>query len=124
VNVGKFDAGFGFQLTDPQASLALSLRGPAGDVTLTFDPSANAVGLSTGGSASLKGTGLDLSDGHAFVVRLHYDGVRLQVTLTDVVTGTAWRHAFRVNLAKVVGATAVVDFSNPANVTSWWFRSL
>src|SRR5262249_22744838 len=107
-----------------QASLALSLRGPAGDVTLTFDPSANAVGLSTGGSASLKGTGLDLSDGHAFVVRLHYDGVRLQVTLTDVVTGTAWRHAFRINRAKVVVATAVVVFANPANVTSWWFRSL
>jgi hypothetical protein len=124
VNAGKFDAGFGFQLAHPPTSLALSLRGPAGDVTLTFDPSANAVGLSTGGPVSLKGTGLDLTDGHAFAARLHYDGVRLQVTVTDTVMGATWRHAFRVNLAKVVGATAMVDFSNPADVTGWWFQSI
>jgi fibronectin type 3 domain-containing protein len=125
VPTGKFAAGFGFRMTDPQSVLALSLRGATGDATLTFDPSANAVGLSAGGSGPVraKGKGLNLADGDAFAVALHYRGAKLRVQLTDTATGQTFRHAFRVKLPRVVGPSALAEFSGAADVLGWWIQA-
>jgi hypothetical protein len=121
-----FAAGFGFRMTDPQGTLALSFRGAAGAATLTFDPPANAVRLSAGRSVAVraKGKGLNLTDGNAFVVALRYRGAKLQVQLTNTATGQTWRHAFRVKLPRVVGPSALADFSGAAEVANWWVRDI
>jgi hypothetical protein len=129
VSVGKFDAGLGFQLSTPQGSLALSFRGAAGAATLTFDAPADAIRLTAGGAApvSWKAAGLDLAAGHPFAASLHYDGVTLAVALTDTTTGATFRHAFRVNLPRAVGAGgagALAEFSGAADVLNWWVRAL
>jgi hypothetical protein len=126
VNVGKFDAGFGFQMNAPRGSLALSFRGAAGAATLTFDASADAVRLAAGGAApvSVKAAGIDLADGHPFAASLHYDGVTLAVQLTDTDTGATFRHAFRVNLPRAAGAGALAEFAGAADVLNWWVRAL
>jgi hypothetical protein len=126
VSVGKFDAGFGFQMNGLQASLALSFQGDSGKAALTFDAAANAVILSAGGAAPvrLKAGGLDLGSGHTFAVSLHYDGVTLAVRLTDTTAGATFGHAFRVNLPRLVGTSALAVFSGAADVLNWWTRAL
>jgi hypothetical protein len=126
VSVGKFDAGFSFQLNGSQGSLALSFQGASGKATLTFDGAANAVTLSAGRAApvSWKPTGLDLGGGHSFAVSLHFDGVTLAVQVSDTTSGTTFRHAFRVNLPRTVGANALAEFDGAADVLNWWSQAL
>ena len=77
----------------------------------TGDPSANCVGLFTGGAAPIGGnsvdltpSGITLNSGHTFAATISYDGANLSVTLTDTSTSkkytTTWTN---VDIPTLVG---------------------
>ncbi len=74
---------------------------------------ANSVGLFFNGEApytpsvSLAGTGIDLHSGHIMLARVSYDGVALQLTLTDTATLASWTHAFPTDFAPLMDLVSV-----------------
>ncbi len=89
------------------------------DLVSTSGEGINSTGLYTlgaaptsAGSINLTGTGIDLHSGHTFNVAMVYNGVTLQVTITDTVTLAKATQTYTVNIPALVGAnTAFVGFT-------------
>ncbi len=63
-------------------------------------------------SIDLSGSGIDLHSGHPISARLVYDGVTLQVQLTDTVTNGAAAQSYTVDIPAVMqGTTAYAGFT-------------
>ncbi|HZZ30144.1 MAG TPA: Calx-beta domain-containing protein [Pirellulales bacterium] len=100
---------------------------------------ANSTGLYTNGAAptsaksnNLNGSGIDLHSGHVFDVAMNYDGAKLTVTITDMVTQATATQSYTVNIPSLVGGkTAYVGFTagTSANtavqkVLNWTYAAL
>lgn len=57
------------------------------------------------GAVDLSGVGINLHSGHTFHVTMNYDGVRLNVTITDKVTNAKASQSYPIDLVKTVGST-------------------
>lgn len=103
----------------------LGYQGITNSVAIKFDLVDNAgegsesVGVYTGGAApttpavNLAETGIDLHSGHPFRADITYDGVELNLTLTDTTApDNNWTHGFEVDVPAAVGSsTGYVGFT-------------
>ncbi|AXC13689.1 T1SS secreted agglutinin RTX [Acidisarcina polymorpha] len=142
VNIQSFTTDFTFQLSNPAAdgmTFTIQNNGPtmvggvggglgsAGigkSVSIKFDiynnagEGPNSTGLYIDGAVptlpaiNLAGTGIDLHSGDYMNAHITYDGINLNLTLTDALTRASWSHSFAVNIPAVVGGpTAYVGFT-------------
>ncbi|AXC13690.1 hypothetical protein ACPOL_4417 [Acidisarcina polymorpha] len=142
VNIQSFTTDFTFQLSNPAAdgmTFTIQNNGPtmvggaggglgsAGigkSLSIKFDiynnagEGPNSTGLYINGAAptlpaiNLAGTGIDLHSGDYMNAHITYDGISLNLTLTDALTLASWSHSFAVNIPAVVGGpTAYVGFT-------------
>ncbi len=142
VNVQSFTTAFNFQLVNPLADGftftiqnvgpnalgssggALGYQGIGQSVAIKFDLYSNSgegsdsTGLYTDGASptlpaiDLSKTGINLHSGDTMSASLTYNGVTLQLTLTDLVTSASWSHSFAIDIPGMVGGdTAYVGFT-------------
>jgi hypothetical protein len=159
VNIQSFTTDFTFQLSNPvadgmtftiQNNSAGALGGEGGklgyagigkSVAIKFDlynnagEGPNSTGLYTDGALpevpaiNLTGTGIDLHSGDQMVAHITYDGINLNLTITDEVTLATWSHAFAIDIPATVGGnTAYVGFTGGAGgssssqkITTWTY---
>jgi hypothetical protein len=158
VNVQAFATDFAFQLTNPDAdgftftiqnagttalgksADSLGYAGIEKSVAVKFDLHSNAgegpdsTGLYLNGATptvpaiDLSSTGINLHSGDIILAQITYDGVHLNLTLTDTVTLATASHSFTVNIPGVVGNTAYVGFtggtgeqSSTQQILSWTY---
>jgi Legume lectin domain/Bacterial lectin len=102
------------------------------------DPSNNCTGIFVDGDApigptsiDLTGTGINLRSGDEMEANITYDGQRLTLTITDLVTLASWSsQGFVINIPAIVGGnTAYVGFtagtgssSSTQRILSWTFE--
>ena len=160
VNVQSFTTDFVFQLSNPAGdgmTFTIQNQGPTAlgthggglgyatipkSVAIKFDLFSNAgegpnsTGVYTDGAmptvpaVNLTGTGINLHDGDFFEAHITYDGINLNLTLTDQLTLAIWSQSFPINIpATVGGATAYVGFtggtggnSSSQKVNSWTYE--
>jgi hypothetical protein len=122
---------------------ALGYAGIGKSVAIKFDvhnnsgEGPNSTGLYVNGAPptvpaiDLTGTGIDLRSGDTFKAHIAYDGMTLNLTLTDTATLSTWSHSFTIdipttiggNLAYVgfTGATGLLDATQ--NILNWTFTT-
>jgi fibronectin type 3 domain-containing protein len=107
-----------------QAGAGLGYAGIGKSVAVAFDLSDNAgaasdsIGLYTNGAMptgpgamNLTSSGIDLHRGNAIHADLTYEGGRLTVVLTDLVTGATATRTFDVDIVGTAGSRAYVGFT-------------
>ncbi|WP_161557526.1 lectin-like domain-containing protein [Acidisarcina polymorpha] len=161
VNIGSFTTDFVFQLSNPagdgitftiQNNSPTAIGGDGGSlgyasipnsVAIKFDlyndqgEGANSTGIYFNGvqptipSYDLTNSGINLHSGDYMAVHMTYDGMVLNMTITDQITGASWSHAFGVGIPGHVGGnTAYVGFTGSTGgitssqkITYWTFVS-
>jgi len=149
VNVQSFTTDFTFQLSNPLADgitfviqdvgptalgsfgQALGYQGIPHSIAIKFDlhdnagEGSNSTGLYKNGAEpavpaiDLTNTGIDLHSGDYITAHVTYDGVNLNVTLTDEVTLASCSYAFAVDIPAIVGSnTAYVGFTGGSGLQS------
>ena len=159
VNIQAFTTDFTFQLSNPMAdgiTFTIQNAGPTAlgayggglgyaaiprSLAIKFDLYNNAgegpdsTGLYLNGAEptvpaiDLTNTGIGLHSGDYIDAHLTYDGVNLNLTLTDAVTLATWSYSFPINIPSIVGGNAAyVGFtggtgskSSSQKVTSWTY---
>ncbi len=141
VSVERFATAFNFLLTNPAAdgfTFTIQGVGPTAvggmggwlgggipnSVAVKFDlyndagEGPDSTGLYTGGAEptvpaiNLSSSGINLHDGDTFNAQLFYDGVTLNVVITDAVTNASVMQTYTVNIPSIVGgSTAYVGFT-------------
>ncbi len=153
VNITEFTTDFTFQLSNPvgdgitftiqgnsPSALGANARnlgygGIRNSVAIAFNIYNNTAALLMNASSnpissvSLANTGVNLASGDYINAHITYDGVNLNLTLTDAVTLVTWSHAFTVSIPYHIGGKfAYVGFTGGTGgatasqkLTSWTY---
>jgi hypothetical protein len=162
LNIQAFTTQFQFQLSNPQAdgitftiqgskpgaigpfSGALGFATIPNSVAIKFDfyndqgEGADSTGLYINGAEptipalNLSTSGINLGSGDLMGVNLNYDGVNLEMTITDEVTAATWSCVWQVNIPQIVGGTtAYVGFTGSTQtltasqkIATWTYTAL
>ena len=114
--LGTRGAGLGFAGIPKSAAIKFDLFDNSGEGNNSTGLYLNGANPTDAGSVDLTGTGIDLHSGHTFHAVIEYDGLRLQVTLTDTVTSASATQSYLVDLPAVVGGSrAYVGFTGASS---------
>jgi hypothetical protein len=109
---GTAGGGLGYQGLTDSVAIKFDLVDNAGEGTDSVGVYANGAAPTTP-AVTLAGTGIDLHAGHPLRADLAYDGVNLNLTLTDTTAPAhTWTHSFAVNVPAEIGSeTAYAGFT-------------